>query len=626
MNWACSCLVDPLEQGILVRATCDVAALLPEGFAMTSDMEESHVIRTAIADFLARRMTTDKISTLDDAVVPGRRRRKRLPAFSAAVPYVLERSDIWCSQMQIQVMVRVKESSDEAAIQVVREALENLMAAVPDRMVHIACCVLQHRIRHYLRTEKLVAFVANGSILPRKSGVSHSPLASPPAVPFVAPKDTDLSRTIVIEMGDWTPYCPLLESTNGATVRETTTSLSIAGMAIPEGITLIVGGGYHGKSTLLRTIAAGVYNKIPGDGRELCVTVANAVTVRAEDGRYVNNCNVSAFISNLPTLPGITKPLDTKKFSTREASGSTSQAANVSEAIEMGATAMLVDEDVSAANFMARDGRMRSLVMDESITPLLYRVNGMYIAHGISSIVVVGGVGDWLDVPHKVILLDKYVASDATMKANSISRQFSYGHVQYAGRGVVHRLQWDKEGTPVPRRPTAACVTSFGTNLTVSVVEGSDMLCIERDVTDDMHDEEDDSGYIDMSRCEQLLGKKAQLFGCGLCLAWILEHAQKKPELGVAELLEALYAQLMLHGIASLSSHSMIESVDFAYQPRKFEVFMALTRMRGVVLEEMPIMDDDAEAEAAREEERKKQELAALWNARRKNNRFATEQ
>ncbi len=171
---------------------------------------------------------------------------------------------------------------------------------------------------------------------------------------------------------------------------------------------------------------------MPHDGREYCVTVPDAVTVRAEDGRYVNNCNISAFISNLPTPPGVEKSVDSRHFSTFEASGSTSQAANVSEAIEMGAKALLVDEDVSAANFMARDGRMRSLVMDESITPLLYRVNGLYKTHGISTIVVVGGVGDWLDVPDQVILMDKYMAQDATKKARSISYQFSYGHVQYA--------------------------------------------------------------------------------------------------------------------------------------------------------------------------------------------------
>lgn len=152
----------------------------------------------------------------------------------------------------------------------------------------------------------------------------------------------------------------------------------------------------HKKSTLLRAVAAGVYDKVPGDGREFCVTVPLTTTIRAEDGRYVQNCNISAFISNLPTLPGSTNAVDTEHFSSAEASGSTSQAANVAEAMELGAKVFLIDEDVSAANFMARDGRMRALVMDESITPLLYRVNGMYNTLFISSVVVVGGVGDWL--------------------------------------------------------------------------------------------------------------------------------------------------------------------------------------------------------------------------------------
>ena len=226
---------------------------------------------------------------------------------------------------------------------------------------------------------KAVAFIADGSILPRKSGTSDAPMASPPAVPFKAPAESSMSQEISVEVGLLAKYLP------PNLVKPNTTSIALPGLVVPTGITLICGGGYHGKSTLLQTIAMGIYDKIPGDGREFCVAVPDAVTVRAEDGRYVNNCNISAFISNLPTPPGVTKALDTQHFSSRDSSGSTSQAANVSEAIEMGATAMLVDEDVSAANFMARDGRMRALVMDESITPLLYRVNGLYNTHGISS-------------------------------------------------------------------------------------------------------------------------------------------------------------------------------------------------------------------------------------------------
>lgn len=393
---------------------------------------------------------------------------------------------------------------------------------------------------------------------------------------------------------------------------------------------------YTTQSTLLRCIAAGVYDKVPGDGREYCVTVQDAVTVRAEDGRYVNKCNVSAFISNLPTLEACTaQAIDTREFSTREASGSTSQAANVSEAIEMGATALLVDEDVSAANFMARDGRMRALVMDESITPLLYRVNGMYTTHGISSVVVVGGVGDWLDVPNTVILLNKYVASDATKKAASVSYQFSYNHVQYAGRGVVHRLPWDKEGTPISRRLTDDYLDSCSGNTCVSLMEGGHVVSVHEEADDEntiMDD--DDVGCIDMSRCEQLLGKKNQLYACGLCVAWILSAAKKNPTLGIVHLVNKLEQAMDEAGgllplfsfsnntFQSLSSsmawNHLVESVGFAYRPRRHEIFMAVTRMRGIGLEALPVIDDGSEAAALAEEERKKRELAELWNARRK--------
>lgn len=383
-----------------------------------------------------------------------------------------------------------------------------------------------------------------------------------------------------------------------------------------------------------------MYNKIPGDGREFCVTVPDAVMVRAEDGRYVNNCNVSAFISNLPTLPGCSQAVDTRKFSTREASGSTSQAANVSEAFEMGATALLVDEDVSAANFMARDGRMRSLVMDESITPLLYRVNGLYKSHGVSSIVVVGGVGDWLDVPNTVVLLNKYVASDATKKAASISYQFSYGHVQYAGRGVVHRLEWDNEGTPISRRLTDDFVKKFcNSSLAVSLMEGGHVVSIHEEAVDGaIIMDDDDVGCIDMSRCEQLLGKKNQLYACGLCVAWILQMAQTNPSLGIKDLIAKLEDAMdeaggLLPLLAGPNNHvspspasstawaHLVESVGFAFRPRRHEIFMAVTRMRGVSLEEMPVVDDGADRAVELEAERRKQELAELWNSRRNNRR-----
>lgn len=632
--------------------------------------------RVALADIVARTIAKHATSTAVqvenyslrletlDRVSSKSRRRKSNNSIKYP-PYVLERSDIFTTQNELSLSVRIHvgpsnvttesptptlsngtKMLDEAIlVPAVKSILEKMLLPVVrsrELLEHIACVHLQQRIRSSLREMKAVAFVADGSILPRKSGTSDLPMASPPALPFRAPPNSPMEQKLSIDMGALAQYLPTPYVLPGAT------TAILSGLVVPAGITLICGGGYHGKSTLLQTIALGVYDKIPGDGREYCVTVPDAVTVRAEDGRYVNECNISAFISNLPTLPGATKTVDTTHFSTRDSSGSTSQAANVSEAIEMGATAMLVDEDVSAANFMARDGRMRSLVMDESITPLLYRVNGLYQAHGISSVVVVGGVGDWLDVPHQVILLDKYVASDATKKAQSISHQFSHGHVQYAGRGVVHRLDWKKSGTPIPRRPVDSFAKRYISDAVISILDGGSTLSIHID--DDMYDdhhqgqpmmiqngavEDDDEGCIEASRLEQLLGKN-QLFGCGLCVLWILQMAPKEPSLGLPGLLERLDKQLDEGGLPSIIRQitnsppnnvaeskivkHLLEEVGIAHRPRKFEVGQALTRMYGIQLEEIPVEEDQEELLAQQEAERKRQELLKIWANRRTKN------
>lgn len=315
------------------------------------------------------RPLTFRLETLDVALLKSRRQRRRLVngGTLSYPPYVMERSDFWCCEEKLHVTVRgtrvpssrkmsstTTEGIDMAEIRRIQWIIacqKILSSAFPlndptfiDGLLHhTACVVVQHRIRTMLSSKhNAVAFIADGSILPRKSSSSNAPMDSPPAVPFKAPVDSPMSQSISVDMGSLYRYLPtsMKASTDNSTV------VTLTGLVVPGGVTLICGGGYHGKSTLLQTIAVGVYDKIPGDGREYCVSVRSAVTVRAEDGRYVNNCNISAFISNLPTPPGADKALDTQHFSTRDASGSTSQAANVVEAIEMGATAMLVDEDI----------------------------------------------------------------------------------------------------------------------------------------------------------------------------------------------------------------------------------------------------------------------------------------
>jgi predicted ABC-class ATPase len=194
----------------------------------------------------------------------------------------------------------------------------------------------------------------------------------------------------------------------------------ISGMGIPAGVTLIVGGGYHGKSTLLRAVEMGIYNHIPGDGREWVVTVPSAVKIRAEDGRFVEKVDISPFIGNLPY------GRDTASFSTQNASGSTSQAANIIEALEVGAKLLLIDEDTSATNFIIRDARMQALVekSKEPITPFLDKVRQLLDKHGISTIMVMGGAGDYFEVADSVVMMDQYRPESVTKRAKQIVQDF----------------------------------------------------------------------------------------------------------------------------------------------------------------------------------------------------------
>ena len=238
----------------------------------------------------------------------------------------------------------------------------------------------------------LVAFVADGAVLPRESGASDRPLREG-AVPFGSPEE----HRVEVELPN-----------KGV----------VSGMGVAEGVTLVVGGGFHGKSTLLSALSWGVYDHVPGDGRELVVTRGDAVKVRAEDGRSVSGVDISAMIGDLPG--GRT----TKDFSTPNASGSTSQAANIAEAIEVGTSLLLVDEDTSATNFMIRDERMRELVRREPISPFIDLVRPLHRSLGVSTVVVVGGVGDYLDVADRVILLEDYAPSDATPRSREVTKRF----------------------------------------------------------------------------------------------------------------------------------------------------------------------------------------------------------
>ena len=246
-------------------------------------------------------------------------------------------------------------------------------------------------IRENLKKKGLVAFVANGSILPRESGVSARPLRD--GKKFISP------QALEVEF-------------------DTPNRGKIKGMGIPKGITLIVGGGYHGKSTLLKALELGIYNHIEGDGREFVITDESALKVRAEDGRAITSTDISLFINNLPNGK------DTVKFNTENASGSTSQAANIIEAIEGKSKVLLIDEDTSATNFMIRDDIMQQLVVKEKepITPFIDVTKSLYKRLGISTILVAGSCGDFFDIADLVIQMDCYEPYEVTTKAKELSR------------------------------------------------------------------------------------------------------------------------------------------------------------------------------------------------------------
>jgi predicted ABC-class ATPase len=195
-------------------------------------------------------------------------------------------------------------------------------------------------------------------------------------------------------------------------------------------VSLIVGGGYHGKSTLLRALEAGVYNHCPDDGRERAVSDATAVKVRAEDGRSVAGVDISPFIDGLP------QGQDTRVFSTPNASGSTSQAASIMEALEVGANTLLIDEDTAATNFMIRDRRMQALVPKESepITPFVDRVRALWEERGISSVIVLGGSGDYLDVADTVVAMKEFRPHDVTEEAHRVAKELPTGRRPEAPR------------------------------------------------------------------------------------------------------------------------------------------------------------------------------------------------
>lgn len=364
-----------------------------------TDTKEKNI---AVSDFLARNFYKEIQKNGNDSSGTGGSGRIFIDRCGQEI---LERTSVLIKENKIEVRfemgmpARGRRIMGKAAQKIIFEQLPKIVekSILYDNLnkeslkEQIVLVLDQEYIRKVLKEKELVAFVANDSILPRENGISDKPMKN--AVKFKSPEKFEI--TLNLPSGK-----------------------RVSGMGIPKGITLIVGGGYHGKSTLLASLERGIYNHIAQDGRELIISETDAVKIRAEDGRNVEKVNISGFINNLPGNK------DTRTFSTENASGSTSQAANVAEALEYGTSLLLIDEDTSATNFMIRDGRMQKLVAKEKepITPFIDRVKELYDNFGVSTILIVGGSGDYFDVADHVIMMDEYIPKDVTEKAKKIAK------------------------------------------------------------------------------------------------------------------------------------------------------------------------------------------------------------
>lgn len=389
--------VDPYAPPSLMRIMVERSAA-----AFPDDLLDTRLGRIGVADFLSRRFI-EGIATVSKAsgdTGPG-----GAVSMGRVGQQVLERTHVAITATHVEARIEVKLPASGRRVRG-RQAADILLDDLPDiaeRALlhanldqealrdHVTLLRDQEFLRETLAERSLVAFVGDGAILPRRSGNSDLPL-SEGAVPFASPGSLAVSFDLPSGRG-------------------------VSGMGIPEGVTVIVGGGYHGKSTLLRALERGVYPHIAGDGREWVIARADAVTIRAEDGRSVSGVDISPFISNLPS------GTSTNDFSTTNASGSTSQAANLVEALEAGASTLLIDEDTSATNFMIRDERMRQLIPAERepITPFVERIRPLLTESNVSTVLVAGGSGAFFDVADHVIALDSYRLVDVTAEARALA-------------------------------------------------------------------------------------------------------------------------------------------------------------------------------------------------------------
>ncbi|KAA9394454.1 ATPase [Kocuria coralli] len=549
--------VDPYAPPSKVRAIFTREALaLPPGSA------DSREQRIAAADFLARGFLA--------AVTARQRGAGGSPRSSRAAPRgrwghdsgadesraitaypcgqeVIERSTVVISGEHVEVRFEVglpaagRRVKGRSADRILTKALpEVLLSSLApghrddDALIaHVELYLDQLALRDSLAERDLVAFVGDGAILPRRSGDSALPLERG-AVPFESPQ----SLRVAVDLPS---------------------GRRVTGMGVPSGITVIVGGGYHGKSTLLAALSGGVYPHIGGDGREWVLTREDAVAIRAEDGRAVTGVDISPFITGLPT------GVDTRAFTTTNASGSTSQAANLVEALETGTSAVLIDEDTSATNFMIRDDRMKRLIPahKEPITPFVDRVEPMLTQTGVSTVLVAGGSGAFFDVADHVIAMESYQPRDVTREARQIAADTPLADESGTSGVNAREVPPFRARTPriVQRNSLAPASKSKG-----SRARGRTEIQVGRE-------------HIDLSAVSQLVDP-----GQTTAIAHVIDQvgAGSGGNVALEQLASEVISRLEREGLDTLGRHA--GHPGYLAAPRRQELHGAINRYRGLRL------------------------------------------
>jgi len=532
-------LIIDYVQGDPFAAPSQLRVQIPQSIAgFPSFLYQSPSRTIALRDYLTRAFRK-AAGTVSETRGTG---KSGLIAMTAMGQEVLERSSILIDDNMVEARFVVGLPAKGRRI-LGRQAAEMLCEDIPDivdqALIYqsLSPKAVRHHVetvedadwlRQQLRERDLTAFVPNGAILPRRSGVDDRPLEDQNVVPFQSPLELEVSFD-----------CP-----NRGTVK---------GMGIPEGITLIVGGGYHGKSTLLQALELGIYNHIPDDGRELVVTNPDAVKIRAEDGRNVVGVDISPFINQLP------QGRSTTDFSSPNASGSTSQAANIVEALEAGANVLLVDEDTAATNFMIRDRRMQQLISKdkEPITPFIDKIQQLYQDYQVSTILVMGGSGDYFDMANTVIAMENFRPYEVTDKAQAIAQDNRTERKIEGG---------ERFGQITPRIPLADSIDPSRGKKAVNVKVRDD---------DEVSFGNED---IDLAAVEQLVDK-----GQLRAIAAAIVYAKKQYLDGkrtLPEILDLVFADLEKQGLDAITVSPQHDLAGF----RRFELAAALNRLRTLAV------------------------------------------